>query len=51
VHYLEENLGAIAVELTTDDLAAIEAIAPKGTFAGERYADMRFVSGVTPTRG
>ncbi len=51
VRYLEDNLGAVDVELTADDLAAIEGVAPKGAFAGERYADMRFVSGVTPTRG
>ena len=51
VRYLEDNLGAVNVELTADDLAAIEGVAPKGAFAGERYADMRFVSGVTPTRG
>jgi aryl-alcohol dehydrogenase-like predicted oxidoreductase len=50
VRYLEENLGALDVELTDEDLAVIEAVAPKGAFAGERYPDMRFVSGVTPTR-
>lgn len=51
VRYLEENLGAVDVELNEEDLAAIEAVAPKGAFAGERYPDMRFVSGVTPARG
>ncbi len=51
VRYLEENLGALEVELHEEDLAAIEAVAPKGAFAGERYPDMRFVSGVTPARG
>jgi aryl-alcohol dehydrogenase-like predicted oxidoreductase len=50
VRYLEENLGALDVALTDEDVAAIEAVAPKGAFAGERYPDMRFVSGVTPTR-
>jgi aryl-alcohol dehydrogenase-like predicted oxidoreductase len=48
VKYLEENVGAIDVELSADDLAAIEAVAPKGGFAGDRYPDMRFVGGVTP---
>jgi hypothetical protein len=36
------------VQLTADDLAAIEAAAPKTGFAGDRYPDMRFVGGTTP---
>jgi aryl-alcohol dehydrogenase-like predicted oxidoreductase len=43
--YLEENVAALDVELTADDLAAIDEIAPKGAAAGDRYADMRFVNG------
>ena len=35
--YLEENVAALAVELTADDLARIEEVAPKGVAAGERY--------------
>ncbi|AKN74821.1 aldo/keto reductase [Streptomyces sp. PBH53] len=35
--YLEENLGALAVELTAEDLAAIEAAAPPEQIAGSRY--------------
>jgi aryl-alcohol dehydrogenase-like predicted oxidoreductase len=35
--YLEENLGALGVALTPDDLAAIEQVAPVGAAAGERY--------------
>ncbi|MFE4712312.1 aldo/keto reductase [Paenibacillus sp. NPDC056722] len=35
--YLEENLGALDVELTQDDLAQIEAIAPQGIVFGSRY--------------
>ncbi|GGS76912.1 aldo/keto reductase [Streptomyces cinerochromogenes] len=35
--YLEENLAALAVELTADDLAAIEAAAPPERIAGSRY--------------
>jgi aryl-alcohol dehydrogenase-like predicted oxidoreductase len=44
--YLEENLGALDVQLTEDDRAQIEAFAPKGVAAGERYpaAMMRFVN-------
>lgn len=40
VRYLEENVGAVAVELTTDDLAALEAAVPRDAVAGERYGDM-----------
>jgi aryl-alcohol dehydrogenase-like predicted oxidoreductase len=38
--YLRENLGAVDVALTADELAAIDAVAPKGSFAGDRYANM-----------
>src|ERR1700730_4175276 len=37
VKYLEENVGALDVKLTPDDLAHIEEILPKGAAAGERY--------------
>jgi aryl-alcohol dehydrogenase-like predicted oxidoreductase len=35
--YLEENAGAEQLHLTASDLAEIDAIAPKGVAAGERY--------------
>jgi aryl-alcohol dehydrogenase-like predicted oxidoreductase len=35
--YLDENLGALTVELSPEDLDRIEAIAPPGAAAGERY--------------
>jgi aryl-alcohol dehydrogenase-like predicted oxidoreductase len=35
--YLEENAGALRVELSADDLARIDAVAPQGAAAGERY--------------
>jgi aryl-alcohol dehydrogenase-like predicted oxidoreductase len=35
--YLEENAVALEVELTAEDLAAIEDVTPKGSAAGERY--------------
>ena len=43
--YLEENLGALDVRLTADDLARIEEIAPPGVAAGTRYSEagMRMV--------
>ena len=37
VKYLEENVGALDVNLTADDLAQIERILPKGAAAGQRY--------------
>ena len=37
VKYLEENVGALDVQLTPQDLAEIEGIFPKGAVAGERY--------------
>ncbi|WP_370939335.1 aldo/keto reductase [Amycolatopsis sp. cg13] len=44
--YLEENLAALTVDLTADDLAAIEAVAAPENFAGERYdaAHLAFVN-------
>jgi aryl-alcohol dehydrogenase-like predicted oxidoreductase len=35
--YLEENLRAVEIELTPDDLAEIDEVAPKGVAVGERY--------------
>ena len=44
VGYLIENLGALDVRLTADDLARIDAAAPFGGAAGDRYADMSNVN-------
>jgi aryl-alcohol dehydrogenase-like predicted oxidoreductase len=44
VAYLEENAAAAAIELTEDELARIDEVAPRGAAAGERYADMSFVN-------
>lgn len=41
---LQENLGAVEIELTADDLALIDEIAPSGITVGDRYADMSSVS-------
>ncbi len=35
--YLEENLGSLQVQLTPADLARIDAVAPRGVAAGDRY--------------
>ncbi|WP_274655476.1 aldo/keto reductase [Paenibacillus humicola] len=37
--YLEENAGALAIRLTPDELASIDAAAPKGAAAGMRYPE------------
>jgi aryl-alcohol dehydrogenase-like predicted oxidoreductase len=38
VRYLEENASAAAITLSPAELAALEAVFPKGAAAGERYA-------------
>jgi aryl-alcohol dehydrogenase-like predicted oxidoreductase len=37
VRYLEEDVAAVHIRLTADDLAAIDAVAPAGVAAGEPY--------------
>ena len=37
--YMEENLGALEVDLTPAELARIEEVAPKGVAAGTRYPE------------
>src|SRR3954466_2668518 len=44
VRYLEENLGATEVELSDDDLKALEEAVPRDAVAGDRYADMSTVN-------
>ena len=41
---VEENAGAIDVELSADDLARIEEVSPVGAAAGDRYPDMSWVN-------
>ena len=38
--YLEENVKALDVTLTPEELAQINKVAPKGVAAGDRYAEM-----------
>lgn len=40
VRYLEENVGAAEVVLSSDDLAALDDAVPRGAVAGARYGDM-----------
>jgi aryl-alcohol dehydrogenase-like predicted oxidoreductase len=42
--HLEENVAALGVELTAEDLAQLEEAFPKGATAGDRYADMSSVN-------
>jgi aryl-alcohol dehydrogenase-like predicted oxidoreductase len=35
--YLEENVGALSVELTPRDLRRIDEVAPRGAASGDRY--------------
>ena len=40
VKNLEQNVAALEVELTVDELRDLEAVFPKGAAAGDRYPDM-----------
>jgi aryl-alcohol dehydrogenase-like predicted oxidoreductase len=42
---LEENVGAVALRLTPDDLARLDEAAPVGAAVGDRYPDMAAVRG------
>ncbi|MCO4294018.1 aldo/keto reductase [Solitalea sp. MAHUQ-68] len=46
IKYLEENVAALNVHLTAEDLKTLEAILPKGAVAGDRYneAGMKIVN-------
>jgi aryl-alcohol dehydrogenase-like predicted oxidoreductase len=48
--YLEENAGAVAVELSPDDLARLDAIAPPDVAVGGRYPDASYAYGDSPER-
>jgi len=39
VSYLMENIGALQIKLTNEDLQRIDEVAPKGAAAGERYEE------------
>lgn len=44
VRYLEENVRALDVQLSDDELRRIDEVAPKGITAGDRYPDMSTVN-------
>jgi aryl-alcohol dehydrogenase-like predicted oxidoreductase len=43
--HLEDNVAALEVDLTDDDLDRLDEIAPHGVAAGDRYPDMSTVEG------
>ena len=44
VRYLEENVAALEIALSAEELRRIDAAAPAGAAAGDRYADMSTVN-------
>ena len=48
--YLEENVGAVGVQLSPEDLARLDGIAPPGIAAGGRYPDAGYAYGNSPRR-
>jgi aryl-alcohol dehydrogenase-like predicted oxidoreductase len=44
IKYLEENVGALDVQLTEEDMLRIDQAFPKGATAGNRYPDMSTVN-------
>jgi aryl-alcohol dehydrogenase-like predicted oxidoreductase len=44
VRHLDENLGALTMALSGDDVAAIEALLPIQAVAGERYSDAELMT-------
>jgi aryl-alcohol dehydrogenase-like predicted oxidoreductase len=48
--YLDENAGAVAVELSADDLARLDGIAPPDVAVGGRYPDAAYAYGDSPER-
>jgi aryl-alcohol dehydrogenase-like predicted oxidoreductase len=48
--YLEENVAALDVQLTAEDIAELEAVASTSAVSGARSADMAWVSGQTPAK-
>jgi aryl-alcohol dehydrogenase-like predicted oxidoreductase len=44
IDYLKENIAATDIELTDEDLERLDAAAPQGSTAGDRYPDMSTVN-------
>jgi aryl-alcohol dehydrogenase-like predicted oxidoreductase len=45
VEYVEQNVAAVDVELSDEDLRRLDAAGPAGLTAGDRYSDMSSVNG------
>jgi aryl-alcohol dehydrogenase-like predicted oxidoreductase len=50
IERLEENVGALALRLSDDDLARLDQAAPVGAAVGDRYPDMAAVRGQSAAR-
>ncbi|MHB8452335.1 MAG: aldo/keto reductase, partial [Mycobacteriales bacterium] len=46
--FLEQNIAAAAIELSREELAQIDEVAPAGSAAGDRYPDMAAVRAGSP---
>jgi aryl-alcohol dehydrogenase-like predicted oxidoreductase len=46
--YLEENVAAVDISLSDDDMKRLDEILPPGAAAGDRYPDMRWVRVESP---
>lgn len=44
IKYLKENMQAVEIKLTPDDLRRLDEVIPKGSTSGDRYADMSTVN-------
>lgn len=44
IHHVEENIATAEIELSTQDLARIDELAPKGAAVGDRYPSMAAVN-------
>lgn len=44
IEYLKENIAAVDIELTDEDLQRLDEVAPAGQTAGDRYPDMSTVN-------
>lgn len=44
IPYLEENVAAVSIQLTADEIREIEAAVPASQVAGDRYSDMKHTS-------
>jgi aryl-alcohol dehydrogenase-like predicted oxidoreductase len=44
IEYLQENIAALEIELTEEDMKRLDEAAPRGVTAGDRYPDMSTVN-------